>query len=249
MTPIILYEDNDFLAVNKPSGMIVNRADTTRYEETLQEWVEKYLHLTPDTLKHERDDFINRGGIVHRLDKETSGVILLAKNSESFYNLQSQFKNRTVAKTYTALVHGKVIPEKGEITAPIGRLPWNRMRFGVVADGREADTVYEVKENFTLKNNRHQILSLLSVFPKTGRTHQIRVHMKHINHPVYADYLYAGRKNSRDDRKYLQRLFLHATTIIFHHPTTGEEMTLTAPLPNDLQNFIDEHCERIEKQS
>ena len=229
-----LYEDNDFLAVDKPSGMIVNRADTTRYEVTLQEWVEQYLHISTDSLKHERDDFVNRGGIVHRLDKETSGVILLAKNSDSFYNLQSQFKNRTVAKTYTALVHGKVTPKKGEITAPIGRLPWNRMRFGVVPDGREADTLYDVKEYLVLKNNRHEALSLLSVFPKTGRTHQIRVHMKHINHPVFADSLYAGRKNSRDDRKYLQRLFLHASTIIFHHPSTDKEMTLTASLPNEL---------------
>ncbi len=143
------------------------------------------------------------------------------------------------------MVHGKVMPQKGEINAPIGRLPWNRMRFGVIADGREAHTLYEVKEYYQLKDKYDEVLSLLSVFPKTGRTHQIRVHMKHINHPVFADMLYAGRKNARDDRKYLQRIFLHAASITFQHPSTQEEMTLTAPLPEELKKFLEEHCERI----
>lgn len=137
----------------------------------------------------------------------------------------------------------------GEVTAPIGRLPWNRMRFGVVADGREAHSLYEVKNYYKIKNNPVNFLSLLSVSPKTGRTHQIRVHMKHINHPVFSDTLYAGRKNARDDRKYLQRIFLHAERITFHHPVTKKEMTLAAPLPSQLKNFLDEECLLIENHS
>src|SRR5581483_12431665 len=140
MEPQVIFEDDDILVINKPAGMTVNKADTTRNEKTLQEWVEEYLHLPPAPQKQSitidtdpRDVFLLRGGIVHRLDKETSGVLIIAKNPESFVELQRQFKERIVKKRYIALAHGDVTPNEGEINVPVGRLPWNRMRFGVLA--------------------------------------------------------------------------------------------------------------------
>jgi 23S rRNA pseudouridine1911/1915/1917 synthase len=238
MQVTIVFEDGEMLAVNKPSGMVVNKADTTKGVVTLQDWAEEYLRIPQGSLNHERDDFINRGGIVHRLDKETSGILLLAKTEKSFYALQGQFKERTTEKTYKALVHGVVVPQNGEIAVPVGRLPWNRMRFGVVADGREAVTRYETDAIYMFKGQNKERLSLLTVYPKTGRTHQIRVHLKHINHPIFSDFLYAGRKTARDDRQVLDRVFLHAYSIAFTHPVSGESMTLTAPLAPELEEFL-----------
>ena len=234
----IVFEDDNILAVNKPSGMVVNKADTTRGVTTLQDWAEEYLKIPQGSLNHERDDFRNRGGIVHRLDKETSGILLLAKTETSFYALQGQFKERKTEKTYKALVHGVVSPQNGEITVPVGRLPWNRMRFGVVADGREAVTRYETDAVYMFKGGNKEKFALLTVYPKTGRTHQIRVHLKHINHPIFSDFLYAGRKTARDDRRVLDRVFLHAYSIAFTHPVSGEQMTLTAPLASELAEFL-----------
>lgn len=242
MTPQILYEDTHLLAIAKPAGMIVNKADTTKGEVTVQEWAEEYLHLESGRLTHERDDFYDRGGIVHRLDKETSGVLLIAKTTTAFHELQSQFKNRTVKKQYTALVHGILAAKEGEVNVPIGRLDWNRKRFGVIADGREALTLYKTDAIYTLNTKKKEQLSLLTLFPRTGRTHQIRVHMKYLNHPIYADFLYAGRKTARDDRKFLSRVFLHAASITFHHPVSALEMRLQARLAPELQEFLDQNC-------
>ena len=240
-TPLIIFEDSDMLVLSKPSGMTVNRADTTTGETTLQDFVEEYLHLpkgeprVSDTYNAE-EVFRSRAGIVHRLDKETSGVILIAKTVDSFQKLQAQFKERTVKKVYTALAHGKVEPQEGEINAPIGRLPWNRMRFGVIADGREAVTKFKVQSlKFKVGN---EPLTLLELFPETGRTHQIRVHLKHINHPIFGDFLYAGRKTARDDRKILERVFLHASKISFSHPVSGEALTFDCPLTEELQGVL-----------
>src|SRR5947209_8201310 len=149
MIPSIVFEDDFFIAINKPSGMIVNKADTTKNESTVQDWVEElYPRQIPSGLTEKTEngdynktyEFYNRSGIVHRLDKETSGILLIAKTAESFAELQNQFKERTVKKKYIALAHGRVVPEDGEIRAPIGRLEWNRKRFGVVSGGREAMT-------------------------------------------------------------------------------------------------------------
>src|SRR4029079_7235730 len=180
------------------------------------------------------------GGVVHRLDKETSGLMILAKNEKSFIALQAQFKGRDVKKTYTTLVHGELKPDEGEVNAPIGRLPWNRTRFGILAEGREASSKYKVLSIKYLEQNKtKEALSLVEVYPQTGRTHQIRVHMKHIGHPVFADELYAGRKVSKSDRKLLGRHCLHASNIIFNHPTTGETLTFESELPTDLQDLLD----------
>ena len=147
-------------------------------------------------------------------------------------NLQAQFKERKVDKTYVALVHGHVDVPEGEIIVPIGRLPWNRQRFGVLAGGKEAVTYYKVIKKF------EKPFTLLELNPKTGRTHQIRVHLKYFNHPIFGDELYAGRKVSRDDRKILERVFLHAQKINFFHPKTGERVDFISPFPYELQSVI-----------
>ncbi len=249
MTAKIIYEDQDLLIIDKPSGMTVNRSDTTIYEETIQDWAEGYLRVpgvsggskkasdtsdTFDTL----DTFFKRGGIVHRLDKETSGILLIAKNPVAFSHLQAQFKERTVKKNYLALAHGRLRPAEGEIRLPVGRLPWNRKQFGIIVGGREAVTKYKIVGYYDTKIRGDEKLTLVELYPETGRTHQIRVHLKYIGHPIFADFLYAGRKTARDDRKILSRVFLHASKISLIHPTTGETLTFESPLPEELQEFL-----------
>ncbi len=248
--PIIIYEDESMFVLSKPAGLTVNKADTTRYEETLQDWVEKKLGVSHlESIKAEKllpngdynpvYEFVNRAGIVHRLDKETSGIILVAKTIDAFAELQKQFKERTVKKTYIALVHGTLFPLEGEIDAPIGRLEFNRKRFGVVAGGREAKTLYKVLwVKHLVLGKEKEPLSLVELYPQTGRTHQIRVHLKHIHHPIFADPLYGGRKSSRDDREYLARVFLHASKIVFQHPETKEVLVFESPIPEELREFI-----------
>ena len=237
----VIYEDEDVLIINKPSGVIVNKADTTRHELTVQDWLEqgeraKYYQKPSEELDL---DFYSRAGIVHRIDKETSGILIIAKNLESFQNLQAQFKERKVEKMYVALAHGRVEPTEGEIAMPVGRLPWNRTRFGVMAGGKEALTKYKVIANYISPVKSGEYLTLLELYPKTGRTHQIRVHLKYINHPIFGDELYAGRKTSRDDRKLLQRFFLHAKKISFFHPKTGKRVEFESTLSPELQNVLD----------
>jgi 23S rRNA pseudouridine1911/1915/1917 synthase len=237
----VIYEDDNILVLNKPSGMIVNKADTTKGEFTVQDWLEQRFKIQESRFKNEDEhDFYRRVGIVHRIDKETSGILVVAKDVESFENLQAQFKERKVEKTYIALAHGKIEPQEGEIAAAVGRLPWNRKRFGVLAGGKEAVTKYKVLGiKYLVSGKQKEPLTLLELYPKTGRTHQIRVHLKYINHPIFGDELYAGRKTSRDDRVILQRFFLHAKRIIFFHPKTGKRIEFEASLPQELQTVLD----------
>jgi RluA family pseudouridine synthase len=272
--PKIIFEDENLLILDKPTGMTVNRSETTKEGETVQEWVESHnvipnsknvilnsfqdlnrteipKHLAcrqagvrNDNKRVQHDnlvsDFYKRSGIVHRLDKETSGILIVAKNEESFVILQQQFKNRQVQKTYVALAHGKVEPQEGSIDVPVGRLPWNRKRFGVLSEGRESTTFYKVITNYKLLiTNYDEALSLLELSPKTGRTHQIRVHLQYIHHPVFADPLYAGRKTSRKDRQVLPRIFLHASKISFKDPKDDKMVTFESPLPVELENFLE----------
>jgi len=217
-----IFEDEDILIIEKPAGLTVNRSETAK-EETLQDIIDKDFKIQ-----------VERSGIVHRIDKETSGLLIIAKTSESFTNLQKQFKERKVKKTYIALVHGELKGE-GEIKVPIGRLPWNRKRFGVLSGGREAVTKYRSVKLIPLNK---EILTLLALYPETGRTHQIRVHLKYLNHPIFSDELYAGRKTARSDRKILPRIFLHAAKISFRHPKTGEMMNFESKLPQELENLV-----------
>ena len=153
----IVYEDEALLVIYKPAGLVVNRAESVK-GETLQDWVERYLSFPQkrESIKKktgspigsgmtdDMDDFYKRSGIVHRLDKDTSGILIIAKTPQAFINLQLQFKERQISKKYKTLVHGQVKPKTGEIRASVGRLPWNRERFGVLAGGREAVTSYSV---------------------------------------------------------------------------------------------------------
>ena len=230
----VIYEDDDILVADKSAGMIVNRAETTRGEVTVQDWMEERLGIQDD--RKEGSDFYDRGGVVHRLDKETSGVLILAKTPEAFVDLQRQFKERVVKKVYVALAHGKLVPGEGEIKAPVGRLPWNRRQFGIVAGGRESVTFYRVLDYYREKGG--ELLSFVELNPKTGRTHQIRVHLKYIGYPIFADFLYAGRKTARDDRRVLGRVFLHAYKIAFIHPRTGKEVSFESSLPGELAGVL-----------
>ena len=225
MKPTIIFEDESILVLDKPSGWITNDASTTTTQPVLQTWLRENFKY-PLIGDRERRD-----GIVHRLDKETSGLLLVAKTPKAFENLQSQFKERKVKKTYVALVHGRVKLDSGEISAPVGRLPWRRERFGVLPGGREAVTGYKVIRYYDTKRGNY---SLVELFPKTGRTHQIRIHLKFIGHPIVGDYFYAGRKTAREDRTWCPRLFLHAGKISFFHPVTGKEVKFESELPKDL---------------
>jgi len=250
MEPKIIFQDQELLVLDKLAGMIVNRSDTTKEETTLQDWVEKHLKIASlplekidrSKISYEEQaklDFVSRAGIVHRLDKETSGIILVAKTFQAFSNLQTQFRERKVQKTYIALTHGEIDPKVGEINVAVGRLPWNRKRFGVLADGREAVTQYKVLSiKYLVSGKEKEPLTLVELYPKTGRTHQIRVHLQYIKHPIFGDPLYAGRKTGRDDRKLLPRVFLHAAKISFFHPATNELLTFESPLSQDLTGFI-----------
>lgn len=225
MEPIIVFEDKTLLVVDKPAGMIINQAETTKGIVTLQDWLIKLKKIKLD-----------RAGIVHRLDKETSGLLVVAKTESTMQALQKQFKDRTVQKTYWCLVHGQVKPKEGEINAPINRNPFNRKRFGVFIGGREAKTEYQVLDYYSYQQLD---LSLLAVKPKTGRTHQIRVHLKHLGYPLVADEWYAGRKTSQSDRQWCPRLFLHAKELCLIHPISGQQQQFKTELAVDLQGVLD----------
>lgn len=231
----ILYEDESLLVINKPPGVVVNNAQSV-VGETVQDWAHFHLGLLDAEMPSANpDDFLARAGIVHRIDKETSGCLVIAKHAEVFSALQQQFKGRTVKKTYVAIVHGKLVPESGEIRAPVGRLPWNRERFGILPGGKDAVTIYKVAKIGT----SHGIdISLVALYPETGRTHQIRVHLKYIHHPIVGDWQYAGRKTARDDREWAPRVMLHAWKISLTHPVSGESLAIEAPVPDDMSSII-----------
>lgn len=229
MQPKVIFEDDSILVLDKSAGWIVNDAETVGKTPVIQTWLAQNFKYQIS------NDKLLRGGIVHRLDKETSGLLIIAKTKEAFENLQTQFKSREVKKVYTALVHGKLEPEEGVVNAPVGRLPWNRERFGILPGGRNAETAYKVMAYYQLQASSY---TLVELYPKTGRTHQIRIHLKYLGHPIVADEFYAGRKTSRADRKWCPRLFLHAGRISFSHPTSGEKVEFKSVLPNDLEKSL-----------
>lgn len=230
ITPKIIFEDENLLVLDKPAGWITNSAGTTQDQPVVQDWIAKNFNFA--TAKSTE----MRSGIVHRLDKETSGILLVAKTKEAFKNLQKQFKERKIAKTYIALAHGKIEPEEGIINEPVGRLPWRKDRFGVLPGGREAQTDYKVIKYYEKDKEDY---SLVELKPKTGRTHQIRIHLKYIGHPIVADEFYAGRKTARKDREWCPRLFLHANGIIFQNIKNDRGVSLEANLPADLKRAFE----------
>jgi 23S rRNA pseudouridine1911/1915/1917 synthase len=193
-------------------------------------------YSSPEQIEKE---FISRSGIVHRIDKETSGILLIAKQPEAFFALKQQFMTHTIQKTYLAIVHERLPSTEGEINAPIDRLPWNKEQFGVVPSGKESITHYKVLATYEKKMKKgKEFFQLVECYPKTGRTHQIRVHLKYLNRPILGDYLYAGRKTARDDRTWVSRVMLHAAKIQFHHPVTTEIKTIEAPMPEDMNTVL-----------
>ena len=216
----VLYEDADLAAVNKPAGMVVHPA----YGNRTGTLVNAALARWPEMRNVGGEE---RAGIVHRLDKDTSGVILLAKTPAALESLQRQFKRRSIYKRYLALVEGIPSSSSGLIEAPLGRDPRRRKRIAVVREGREAATRYDLIEEF----DAH---ALLSVEPLTGRTHQVRVHLAWLGHPVVGDRIYGYRKQ----RFRLKRLFLHAAELHIDQPTTGQRLELKAPLPTSLESLL-----------
>jgi len=233
--PEIIFENETFMVLDKPSGWIVTDADTTKNQPVVQSWLAEKFHYPIASNK------LFRSGIVHRIDKETSGILLVAKTQEAFTNLQVQFQNREVKKTYVALLHGNLKPATGEIKTTVGRLPWRRDRFGVLPGGRESLTTYKVINYYELpKTSKPHLKSytLTEFYPKTGRTHQIRIHAKFIGHPIVGDEFYAGRKTARDDRKWCPRLFLHAKKIDFADPISNTTAIFESKFPADLDKSL-----------
>ena len=216
----IVYEDDDLLVVDKPAGMTVHPAPG----HTSGTLVHALLAHCPEIALVGES---GRPGIVHRLDKDTSGLIIVAKNEAARAALAHQLKERQVEKTYVALVEGRLQEREGVIDAPIGRHPVQRKKQAVVERGREARTHYRVLRAV-------DGYSLVEVRPETGRTHQIRVHFASIGHPVAGDALY-GRGGGPPS---LRRQFLHARRLALRHPRTGERLELEAPLPDDLEQAL-----------
>jgi 23S rRNA pseudouridine1911/1915/1917 synthase len=214
----IVYEDQAMIVVNKPAGMVIHPAPGHR-SGTL---VNALLAHCPDLAGDSGDA---RPGIVHRLDRDTSGLILVAKNEPIRRALQRQFKARQVHKVYVALLDGHLEAAHGRIEAPLGRDPRRRQRMAVVPGGREAITEYRLLASFAGGD-----YSLVEAEPKTGRTHQIRVHFASIGHPVVGDTVYGRRRT----RLPVPRQFLHAQRLGFTHPLTGQPLEFEAPLPIDL---------------
>jgi len=229
----IIYEDENILVVNKPSGLIVHSDGRTK-EPSLSDWVVEHYPETENVgepIKLSSGEEIKKHGIVHRLDRDTSGVIVIAKNQESFVNLKEQFQERTTEKTYRAIVHGRVKEKEGVIDIPIGKSKrdFRQWLASLKARGklREARTEYKV----IAQNTDY---SYVEVYPKTGRTHQIRVHFKALGYPLVCDELYAPGRVCPPE---LGRLGLHAwrLTIV---GKKGETLTLEASLPKDFRSAL-----------
>jgi len=218
----IIYEDEHMLVISKRAGMLVHPASGNN-EHTL---VNALLYHCRDLSRLSGDD---RAGIVHRLDKDTSGLLIVAKNETVHAKLSDMFKQRTIKKTYIALVAGKFEEEKGHIDLPIGRSRIDRKKMSISVDrGRRALTDFEVAQELGRAN-------LLNIYPGTGRTHQIRVHMSYIGHPIIGDKIYGNNISAGIAKKIeLKRQFLHAAKLKFVHPVSGKEMEFTDKLPEDL---------------
>ncbi|TSC63931.1 MAG: Pseudouridine synthase [Microgenomates group bacterium Gr01-1014_93] len=266
MPPIkIIFEDDSILVLDKPPGLVVDKhslpskdgKSETSSGNTLEDWLESQA-------PRQRPARLPRMGIVHRLDKDTTGVLLVAKTQTALENLQAQFKDRTIKKEYLALAHG-LVEKPGKVEGAIGRNPGNKEKFAIIEDGKEAVTEYSPMKNYQftistaeggasyfqkifneftkiqlrkLEKMNYNQFTLLSCKPRTGRTHQIRVHLKYIGHPIVSDEKYVGRKMNRLDKRWCPRMFLHAAKIGFKHPVTGIWMEVESKLPEDLKEVL-----------
>ena len=234
----IVFEDEFLAVINKRAGMVVHPGAGV-LSGTLANAIAYHFKFEDEIISHLKSQIQNRVGIVHRLDKDTSGLIVVAKTEDTHEALNEQFREREVFKSYIALVHGEPETDAGTVDAPIAREKHNRTKMAVRAHGRHALSLWKVKKRF-------EKFTLLAVEIKTGRTHQIRVHLASINHPVVGDETYnAGRDKTVHDltiRKAitdLNRFFLHAEKLSFTHPQTKEKLDFIAPLPSELTEFLD----------
>ncbi|MCF6282825.1 MAG: 23S rRNA pseudouridine(1911/1915/1917) synthase RluD [Candidatus Polarisedimenticolaceae bacterium] len=225
----LIYQDESLIVVNKPAGLVVHPA-AGNWQGTLQNGL---LHLDPTLAQ------VPRAGIVHRLDKETSGLLVIARTLQAHKSLVDQLQARSIKREYRAIVQGVMIAG-GRVDEPIGRHPANRLKMAVVASGKPAVTYYKIKERFRTH-------SYLQVNLETGRTHQIRVHMAHIRHPLLGDPVYAGRlrmpkgltEAAREQLQHFRRQALHARTLGLEHPESGQFIEWSAPLPDDMQQMLE----------
>jgi len=242
----IIFEDESLAVINKPAGMVVHPGAGIS-SGTLANAVAFHLKFKISDFKFQNDldeqskiqNLKSKIGIVHRLDKDTSGLIVVAKTEEIHEKLSEQFRNREVFKSYVALVHGLIAGKSGTIDAPIAREKHNRTKMAIRRHGRNALSLWNVRKRF-------EKFTLLNVEIKTGRTHQIRVHLMSINHPVVGDETYNGGRDKtvkvvkvRQAIVELNRFFLHAERLNFTHPRTLERMEFYAPLPEELKNLLD----------
>ena len=229
----IIYEDEWLAVINKPAGMVVHPGAGI-LNGTLANAIAYHFKLQTADSKYE-----NRVGIVHRLDKDTSGLIVVAKTEEMHEQLSEQFREREVFKSYVALVHGEMEGKEGTIDQPIAREKHNRTKMAIRKHGRSALSLWKVRKRF-------EKFTLLNVEIKTGRTHQIRVHLMSVNHPVVGDETYnGGRDKSVKDLNVrraiadLNRFFLHAERLSFTHPQTSERLEFYVPMPEELRNLLE----------
>jgi len=227
----IVHEDEVMIVVNKTAGLVVHPAAGT-HSGTLANALAFHFQKLPGITGSIRP------GIVHRLDRDTSGLLVVAKTEEALENLSDQFRDRTVFKSYVALVHGRVEDAAGRIDQPLARDPGNRTRMAVVRSGRSALTLYKARKHYDR-------FTLLNVELKTGRTHQIRVHLAWLHHPVVGDETYGGgRDNNIQDARLRSRVrnlgrhFLHAERLAITHPNTGARLEFHAPLPDELSRLL-----------
>lgn len=218
----VIYEDDDIIVINKPKGLVVHPA-AGNLDGTL---VNAIMAICKDSLSGIGGEI--RPGIVHRLDKDTSGILIVAKNDMAHINISEQIKNHETEKTYVALVRGIVKENEATINMPIGRSNKDRKKMAVTRDGKNAITHFKVLK-------RYEKYTLLEIKIETGRTHQIRVHLSHIGYPVVGDYTYSNGKNDFG----VEGQMLHSKRIKFKHPKTGEQMELEARLPEYFQEILD----------
>ncbi len=229
----IIYEDSFLAVINKPAGMVVHPGAGVADGTLANAIAYHFKFQIPDS------KFENRVGIVHRLDKDTSGLIVVAKTEEIHEKLSEQFRAREVYKSYVALVHGEVAGNSGTIDQPIAREKHNRTKMAIRRHGRNAVSLWKVRKRF-------EKFTLLNVEIKTGRTHQIRIHLAFLNHPVVGDETYnSGRDKTVKDIKVrqaineLNRFFLHAERLSFMHPTISEKMDFYVPMPEELKHLLE----------
>lgn len=235
----IVFEDEFLAVINKPAGMVVHPGAGVSGGTLANAVAYHFKFQIPNSKSEVESGISSRIGIVHRLDKDTSGLIVVAKSDEIHEKLSEQFRERQVYKSYVALVHGEIYEENGTIDEPIAREKHNRTKMAVRAHGRNALSLWSVRERF-------EKFTLLKVEIKTGRTHQIRVHLAHLNHPIVGDELYnAGRDKTvfnltiRKAIENLGRFFLHAERLSFTHPQTNEKMNFRVEIPSELSDFLE----------